>query len=112
MIDPGTLLNPRPLAPGVAQATMKQPLDTLSCATIRVSSAARLPRAGGGSTRSWACFRVQSPLECRDWTEVSQSGSATLPLDSAILSLVYSSDIWVSAGVQASDRAQVTRSCP
>ena len=38
-IDPATLLNPRPLAPGVARATMKQPLDILSCATIRISSA-------------------------------------------------------------------------
>ena len=46
-IDPGTLLNPRPLAPGVARATMKQPLDTLSCATIRVSSAACLSASRG-----------------------------------------------------------------
>ena len=60
------------------QATMARPLNASWCATIRGSSAAYLPRAGGGSTRSWACLRVQSPVECRRLTDVSQLGGSTL----------------------------------
>jgi hypothetical protein len=60
------------------QATMARPLNASWRATIRGSSAACLPRAGGGSTRSWACLRVQSPVDCRRLTDVSQLGGATL----------------------------------
>ncbi len=72
VIDPATLLNPRPLAHGVAQAPMKQPLDTLSCATIRVSSAACLARAAAqlGPGRAFACSprsSVATGPKCRSW---------------------------------------------